>query len=123
MPAENENEDKSEGITSVYANSTLIEQSIWDLKFIFGQLFKSESGTFDVDWHTEVTLPWPQVKLLSYYLQANLAVYEAKNGTIRLPQNLHPMAYHSDSESDTAADKTLNEKIERLRRDFINGMS
>ena len=117
-----DDEQNNETATSVYANSTLIELSVWDLKLIFGQLFKSEMGKFDVDWHTEVTMPWPQVKLLSYYLQANLAVYEAQNGTIKLPQSLHPVPFVSDQET-TPDDNLLNEKIERLRKEFVEGMS
>ena len=100
----------------------MIEQSVWDLKLIFGQLFKAENGKFDVDWQTEITMPWPQVKLFSYYLQANLALYEATNGTIRLPPSLHPVALVSDPESNTREDRAANEKIERMRKEFLDGM-
>ena len=114
-------DQNNETLTSVYANSTLIELRVWDLKLIFGQMFKNETGKFDVDWHTEVTMPWPQVKLFSYYLQANLAVHEAQNGPIKLPQNLHPVPFVSQEDS-TPEDKALNEKIERLRKEFVEGM-
>ena len=121
MDQEHNNEKLAE-ISSVYANSALIEQSVWDVKLLFGQLVRAGSGKFDVDWHTEVTMPWPQVKLFSYYLQANLALYEAYNGTIRLPSSLHPVALVSDPESTPPEDAAANAKIERLRKDFVDGM-
>jgi len=44
-----------------YANNTAFEQTIWDLKMIFGEYSQRAGG---VDWHTSITVPWAQAKLL-----------------------------------------------------------
>ena len=74
---------------SVYANNTLIENSLWDLKIIFGQL-EQHTGRPQVDWHTAVTVPWLQSKILSYYLRLNILSHEADNGTIKVPGQVMP---------------------------------
>ncbi|MCX6636366.1 MAG: DUF3467 domain-containing protein [Acidobacteria bacterium] len=73
----------------VYANNSRFEISAWDLKIHFGQLDQS-SGQATVDWNTAITVPWTQAKLLSYFLQLNIAIYEAENGKIQLPRGIVP---------------------------------
>jgi len=70
---------------SVYANNTRCELSVWDLKVLFGELMQ-HTGKESVEWHTAVTLPWMQVKILIYYLRVNLALHEFMCG----PLNVHP---------------------------------
>jgi hypothetical protein len=81
--------DPGPDFDSVYANNARFEISVWDLKIVFGQLDQSSEKPV-VDWHTAVTLPWVQAKLLSYYLQVNLAAYEAEQGRIRIPASVAP---------------------------------
>ncbi len=76
-------------LTVEYANNTAFEASIWDLKLIFGE-FSNRSGTGSIDWHTSITMPWAQAKLLCYYLQANILVHEIHNGKIRVPSAVIP---------------------------------
>lgn len=76
---------------SVYANCAHLELSGFDLKLIFGQLDQS-NGQPQVDWHTAVTLPWAQAKILAYFLQANVETFEAVNGKIKLPIGTLPPA-------------------------------
>src|SRR6266851_907863 len=78
---------KNEEMTTDYANNVMFEPSIWDLKLIFGE-FSQRTGS--VDWHTSITLPWAQVKLMIYYLQANVAAYEINEGKIRVPNPALP---------------------------------
>lgn len=82
---------ESEEPSSAYANNAYLEPSVWDLKIIFGQLH-GNFGNPDVDWHTEITMPWLQAKLFSYFLNQNIIVYEIENGKIRIPQALMPPA-------------------------------
>ena len=84
-------EPESEEPSSAYANNAYLEPSVWDLKIIFGQLH-GNFGNPDVDWHTEITMPWLQAKLFSYFLNQNITAYETENGKIRIPQALMPPA-------------------------------
>lgn len=74
---------------SVYANNSRFESSVWDLKVLFGQL-EQHTGKEVVDWHTAVTLPWMQVKILLYYLRVNLAVHELGSGPLWVHPNVMP---------------------------------
>jgi hypothetical protein len=77
--------------TALYANNTLFEVSAWDLKLYFGQLDLRPHKN-DVDWHTAMTLPWTQARVLEYYLRANTVFYEKKFGPILMPpQTLPPI--------------------------------
>ena len=84
---ETEGEDFDE-IVPVYANNTRFEQTVWDLRVLFGQLMPG--GRSEVDWHTDVTLPWAQAKLLHHYLGINLGLYELENGKIKIPPGVLP---------------------------------
>ena len=102
-----------------YANNVHFEPSAWDLKIIFGQLDQS-SGKPDVDWHTAVTLPWPQVKLLAYYLQVALFSYETENGKINIPPGVKPQAQKlSDELKDNKMAQKVAAFVEDLRKRFI----
>jgi hypothetical protein len=104
----------------VYANCAHLEISAWDAKVIFGQLDQS-SGTPLVDWHTAVTLPWPQAKILAYYLQATIEAYEAINGRIKIPAGalpMKPVAPTNNSNSRKQQNPSLASKLyEQLERD------
>src|SRR5258708_3692666 len=64
-----------------YANNARFESSVWDFKIFFGQLQKDAGN---VDWHTVVTIPWLQAKLLLYFLRINVAFHEIDNGQLRI---------------------------------------
>lgn len=65
---------------AVYANNSHFEASVWDLKILFGQL-EQHTGKSIVDWHTAITIPWMQAKLLDYYLRINIALHEIESGS------------------------------------------
>lgn len=72
-----------------YANYSHLTGSIWDLRLLFGQTDPSlEENVIPV--HTSLTLPWAQVKVLSYFLQVHLAGYEADNGRVKIPAGIIP---------------------------------
>jgi hypothetical protein len=79
---------------SVYANNTSLELSAFDLKIIFGQL-EQHTGKSLVDWRTAVTLPWSQAKILSCFLQAQIAWYERAFTPIVVPSSVRPAAPES----------------------------
>jgi|SRR5712664_1332709 len=72
-----------------YANNSYFEASAWDLKLIFGQLDQS-GGNVKVVQHTAITLPWTQVKLLSYWLRGQVEAHELTNGKIHMPSSIIP---------------------------------
>ena len=74
---------------AVYANNFEFETSVWDLKIILGQL-EQHTGKSVVDWHTAVTIPWIQVKLVAYFLRLQAAWYELQNGPISIPASIMP---------------------------------
>jgi hypothetical protein len=82
-----QSQEEEEGLTVEYANNVFFSPNIWDLKILFGEL----SGTKQsVDWHTSITLPWAQAKLMAYYLTVNIAVHEQQSGPIRVPESMLP---------------------------------
>jgi hypothetical protein len=84
-------ESEYEEPAAVYANNVRFEQSAWDLRLFFGQLLPQKAGAPpEADWHTDVTIPWTQAKLMHFLLGVNLALYEAENGKISLPPAVLP---------------------------------
>jgi hypothetical protein len=87
--AEQEDSQQPDEIVSEYANNTTLEQTVWDLKLIFGE-FSQRSNS--IEWHTSITMPWAQAKLLAYYLQLNVEAWELRNGPIKIPDTMIPEA-------------------------------
>lgn len=83
--------ERDDDFVSLYANNICHEASAWDLKLIFGQLDQTRTPNV-VTQHTAMALSWLQVKLLIYYLQVDLAAYEAEFGKIVIPAAILPPA-------------------------------
>ena len=81
--------ERDEDFVSLYANNVWHEVSAWDLKLIFGQLDQARTPNV-VTQHTAMALSWLQAKLLIYYLQVDLAVYEAQYGKVVIPFAILP---------------------------------
>jgi hypothetical protein len=112
---------RSEDFVSAYANNVLFEQSVWDLKVIFGQLDQM-AGT--IEMHTAMTIPWAAAKLALYYLGTQIAAYELVNGKIQIPPAVvppepppPPEAYKNDPNI-----QKIRGKIMQLREEFLNGL-
>lgn len=101
-------------LAATYANNTLLESSVWDLKIFFGQWYNKPG----VDWHTAVVLPWAQVKLLSHYLKVNLAVYEAQNGAVRVPSAM-AQSLPEPPEGTTHEERHIVELVQKMHREFF----
>jgi hypothetical protein len=80
---------RSEDFANKYANHVQFELSVWDLKLVFGQLDQSLAQNAVVQ-HTAIALPWPQIKIMLYLLQINLAVHEQLNGRVHVPGGVIP---------------------------------
>jgi hypothetical protein len=78
---------KSQDFANTYANNVFFESSLWDLRVIFGQN-DQQLGPNAVVQHSSVTLPWAQVKVMKYFLDAQLAAHEMQNGRIQIPPNV-----------------------------------
>jgi hypothetical protein len=98
--------EEFEEIVPVYANNTRFEGTAWDLRIFFGQLMPGGRG--EVDWHTDVTIPWAQAKLMHLYLGINLGLYERENGKIKVPPGvLPPVMASPPSGMDTSSPQAL----------------
>ena len=119
MDQDNTVANKIEDIASEYANNTFLEPSVWDLKLFFGQWYQSNNG--EIDWHSGVTLPWMQAKLLAHYLAVNVALYETLHGKIHIPSDLRPKVSSGlpPSEANPMLIKS-SEFVDELTRDFLN---
>ena len=112
---------ESEDFSTDYANNVQFEPSVWDLKLIFGQL-DQRPGKAIVDYHTAITIPWIQAKILSYYLQLNIAAYEHTNGRISVPASVIPRIpeppSHEVQESAPAAEAVYELSLELHNKIF-----
>src|SRR5436305_1568323 len=77
-----------EDVLPMYANNVRFEMSAWDLRMFFGQLMPG--GAAEIDYHTDVAIPWAQAKLMYLYLGINIMLYERQNGRIVIPRSVMP---------------------------------
>jgi hypothetical protein len=107
LSAQFEHAQREEDFSSLYANNVLFERSAWDFKMIFGELDQSITPNIS-RLHTAMTVPWLQAKLMAYYIELNLAIYEAEMGEVRIPDALMPATPLSYiSEEDLKNNKVL----------------
>lgn len=88
-----------EDFRSVYANSVRYHVSAWDLKMIFGELDQTPGADHPVENHTAVTVSWPTVIIMAYFLSANMVLHETINGPINMAGSAFPP--RPDPSSDT----------------------
>lgn len=113
---------RSEDFASEYSNNFQFEHSLFDLKLIFGQLDQS-AGKIVVEQHTSMTLSWLSAKLLSYYLQLNIAFHEAQHGKINIPNEVLPppvTPLSEEQQNDPRAQEFLK-SMQGLREQFVSG--
>jgi len=80
---------RGEDFSIKYANNVQFELGPWDIRMLFGQL-ESALGPNGVMQHTSITMPWPQVKIMSYFLEVNLMIHEHLNGRVTVPGGIVP---------------------------------
>jgi hypothetical protein len=108
---------KSDDFANGYANNVALESSLWDLRMIFGQN-DQQLGMNAVVQHTSVTLPWPQVKVLKYFLDSNLLTYEVQHGRIHIPPNIVPALPHELPKELVEADPKAREVWAAIRANY-----
>jgi hypothetical protein len=80
--------DQFEDVVPMYANNVRFEMTAWDLRIFFGQLVPG--GAAEIDYHTDITIPWSQAKLMHLYLGINIMLHERQNGPIPIPTSVLP---------------------------------
>jgi len=121
-PTDKTQETEDEEMVVGYANNVMFEASVWDLKLTFGEF---SQRTNSVEWHTSVTVPWAQAKLMIYFLQANVAAYEINNGKIKIPEPVLPTEWPSSVPPEQANDPKALEALEvlkNLRKQFLDSL-
>jgi hypothetical protein len=114
------NVSATEDLNVEYANNVFFEATIWDIKLIFGE-WSSRSNL--VDWHTSITLPWAQAKLIQYYLAINVEAHERMQGKITMPSAAIPPEPPPPDPSDiTGAAKDFYDMVVRHRQKFIDSL-
>jgi len=109
-----------EDLATDYANNVAFENTIWDLKLIFGEYSDNDKA---VEWHTSVTIPWAQAKLMQYYLAVNVDAHELEHGKIRIPNIMIPPEPPAEGQTDNPATEALHDIIRRHRAKFIQDLN
>jgi hypothetical protein len=103
-----------------YADNVFLESTAWDLKMVFGQIDLS-LGPNAVVQHTGITLPWPQVKVLQYFLQVHLTAHEMQYGHLMVPpgivQQFPPPTKEQIKDYPNAL--LLHKALVKLREEFL----
>ena len=113
------NEENDE-MTVDYANNTMFEPTIWDLKLIFGEY---SQRTQSVEYHTSITVPWLQAKMILYFLQANIAAHEAVYGKVRIPPEATPPEWTAPTPEQAESQpksQEIFETLKKLRQQFLD---
>jgi hypothetical protein len=112
---------EEEELTSEYANNVFFAPNVWDLNILFGELSAVRQA---IDWHTSMTLPWAQAKLMAYYLAINIAAHELREGPIKIPASMLPQAPPPPPQSakDDPNAQALFEMIKEHRQKFIESL-
>ena len=76
-------------VYEAYANHVYYEASSWDLKLVFGQMDQHE-GPAKIIQHSAITVPWPLVKIMIYWLKGHVEAHELANGKIHVPPPVIP---------------------------------
>ncbi len=111
-------------VYEAYANNVYYESGAWDLKLIFGQLDQRD-GKIKVIQHSAITLPWPLVKIMTYWLRGQVEAHEAMNGKIRIPPAVIPQALPPLTEENKKSDvnaETIYKIFNRLREEFVSSL-
>ena len=105
-----------------YANNVYLESSVWDLKFIFGQLDQSVSPIV-TEQRSAITIPWIQAKILNFLLTAHIMGYEMANGKIIVPSAVVPPEISPPTDEAKKSDPNLqkfHDEIGKLRHQFFS---
>jgi len=89
---------RAENFLARYANNVNYETSVFDLKFVFGELVQPIGKTPYVEQHTALTVSWLEAKIAALFLSMNVAMHENKFGTLNIPNGTLPADFMRTSE-------------------------
>ena len=111
---------KSEETNTEYANNTFFEGTVWDLKILFGEW---SARANEVTWHTSMTVPWAQAKLMAFYLAVNVAAHEIEHDTkVKIPVGMLPPEVPPATDQDTPMTKALRQMFREQREKFLSSL-
>jgi hypothetical protein len=112
--------ERIEDFFEAYANNIFYETSSWDLKLVFGQLDQAE-GKASVVQHAAITVPWPLVKVMVFWLKGQIEAHELTNGKIHVPPPVIPQPLPPLTEEMKKSDPNMEAVyaiFNRLRDEF-----
>ena len=74
-----------DGIFTTYANNIQVGYTIFDVRFVFGEVVETHPEKIVVEQRAQVTISYLQAKLLNLMLAQLIAEQEARVGEIRIP--------------------------------------
>jgi len=89
------------------------------LKIIFGEYSQRSKG---IEWHTSITVPWAQAKVLNYYLQINIEAHELQQGKIKLSASMIPAAIPPPDDPSDEAAQAFFQMLQRNREKLLESL-
>lgn len=80
---------KRDDFLEIYANNVQFYSSAWDLRMTVGHVDPS-IGPNTVVQEATITIPWPQAKVMLFFLASHVAGQEAERGHIPVPKDVIP---------------------------------
>jgi hypothetical protein len=77
--------EQAEDFVTGYANNIQFEPTSYDLKLVFGELSQT-GGKVTIEQHTSMTISWVEAKMLSYFLQIQIAGTNSKMERFKCPR-------------------------------------
>jgi hypothetical protein len=121
---------RTEDFVSRYSNNVQLESNSFDLKLVFGLLDQSRAtkqptAKPSVEQHTAISLSWPEVKIIMFYLQVHLTGYEMENGKVKIPASAIPPEppLTPPTQFDNPQGRAALDLIRKLRAEFITNLS
>jgi hypothetical protein len=99
---------RTEEFESLFANSVRFESTLWDLKLMFGHV---DLAAKQIVQHTAINIPWPQVKIATYFMLVNLVVHQSLNGNVFIPDFVMPPRPSSSNPAFAQMDKRVIEYL------------
>jgi hypothetical protein len=78
--------EPKDGLMFVYANHVQIGQSVFDIRFAFGEILGAEKGKARILNKINVTMTWFEAKVFNALLSKVLETYESVNGPLTPPK-------------------------------------
>jgi hypothetical protein len=118
---------RTENFVSRYANNIQLESTAFDMKLVFGILDLSSAvpEKIAVEQHTAMSISWPEVKLLIFFLRMHLGGYEAENGIVKVPLDALPPPPPDEipEQYDNPRGRRAFDIIRKIRAEFMSELT